>query len=215
MTGTVPRAPLRLGLDRHQIRSQREAFTPLMLRHHARLAALLLGSITACGGGPGHPNTSTTRELPPPSATDLALPALPGTPLSHSDDAKQIDAAIESHFQTAGSRRGYLMTDKPLYQPGETLYYRADIRSSGTLIGSTVSATMQLISPRGAIAAQHRVLAQDGVATSAFELPGDIAGGEYTLQLPADDGTHDTRKVVINTYEAPRMQKTIEFVKKA
>jgi len=47
----------------------------------------------------------------------------------------QLDAAIESHFASAPTKRVYVMTDKPLYQPGETLYYRADVRATGTLIG--------------------------------------------------------------------------------
>ncbi len=154
--------------------------------------------------------------MPAPTAYDQTLAAqAPVPPRPRRRVTRQLDAAIESHFATAPSKRIYVMTDKPLYQPGETLYYRADVRATGTLIGQATGLTMQLVSPRGAVAAQHRVFAKDGIATSAFDLPAEIDGGEYTLRLTGDDGSHDDHKVVINTYEAPRMQKTIEFVKKA
>jgi hypothetical protein len=74
---------------------------------------------------------------------------------------------------------------------------------------------VQLVSPRGAIAAQKRVLARDGIARNDFALPGELDGGEYTITLLADDGTQDSRKIIINTYEAPRLQKTLEFLRKA
>nr|HEX4313453.1 MG2 domain-containing protein [Kofleriaceae bacterium] len=151
----------------------------------------------------------------PPTATDVAIAAIPATALTASDDSKHVDDAIAAHFERAQTQRAYVMTDKPLYQPGETIYYRADVRRTGTLVGATLGMTMQLVSPRGAIVAQHRVQLQGGVATNGFELDPAIDGGEYILRLLADDGTKDDKKLVINTYEAPRVQKSIEFVRKA
>lgn len=137
------------------------------------------------------------------------------TALQKGDSTKKIDAAIESHFAQHATQRAYVMTDKPLYQPGETIYYRADVRATGTMIGQTSQVTMQLVSPRGAIVAQHVVPLADGVATNGFDLAGEIDGGEYTLRMTAPTGTVDEHKIVINTYEAPRLQKSIEFVRKA
>ena len=151
----------------------------------------------------------------PASDLDRQLAALPATRLTASDDSKAIDAAIATHFQRNATRRGYVMTDKPLYQPGETIWFRADVRATGTLIGVQAGLTVRLISPRGAIAAEKRVLAAGGVAQNDFVLPADLDGGEYTVQLTTDDGLVDGRKIIVNTYEAPRLAKTLELLRKA
>jgi hypothetical protein len=136
--------------------------------------------------------------------------------LSPSDDSKRIDAAIASHFQRTATRRSYVMTDKPLYQPGETVWFRVDLRATGTLIGAPPTGlTLQLVSPRGAIALQKRVQTSDGVANNDFALAPDLDGGEYTIRLAGDDGTSDARKIIVNTYEPPRLIKTVELLRKA
>ncbi|MEJ7596541.1 MAG: MG2 domain-containing protein [Kofleriaceae bacterium] len=127
-----------------------------------------------------------------------------------------LDKAIASYFEAHPTKRTYLMTDKPLYQPGETIWFRADLRATGTLLGGPpVGMVLQLVSPRGAIVATKRVLVQNGIARNDFKLGDEIEGGEYEVRLTADDGTTETKKLVINTYEAPRLMKTLELLRKA
>ncbi|HEX7841596.1 MAG TPA: MG2 domain-containing protein, partial [Kofleriaceae bacterium] len=176
--------------------------------------AALASASCATGGGP---TALTSKDAPAPlGSTDRMIAGLVPTRLSPSDGTRKLDAAIASHFASHATRRGYLMTDKPLYQPGETIWFRADLRATGTLVGAPPTGlTLQLVSPRGAIAMQKRIQTAGGVAQNDFALPADIEGGEYTIQLAADDGTTDTKKIIVNTYEAPRLQKTLEFVRKA
>ncbi|HEX8110044.1 MAG TPA: MG2 domain-containing protein, partial [Kofleriaceae bacterium] len=183
------------------------------------LSRLLLGAALAsasCATGAG-PTALTTHDAPiAPSSTDQMFASLRPTALSPSDATRTLDAAIASHFQRHATRRGYLMTDKPLYQPGETIWFRVDLRATGTLIGAPPTGlTLQLVSPRGAVALQKRIQAVAGVAQNDFALDPGLDGGEYTLRLAADDGTADEKRVIVNTYEAPRLQKTLEFVRKA
>jgi len=180
---------------------------------------ILFGAALAsasCATGAG-PTAMSSKDSPAPlSSTDRMFAGLAPTRLSPSDATRKLDAAIASHFASHATRRGYLMTDKPLYQPGETIWFRADLRATGTLVGAaSTGLTLQLVSPRGAIAMQKRVLTAGGVAQNDFALPPDIEGGEYTIQLAGDDGTADSKKIIVNTYEAPRLQKTLEFVRKA
>lgn len=112
--------------------------------------------------------------------------------------------------------RTYIQTDKPLYQPGQTIWFRADLRNTrGLTAASTQGATFQLISPRGSIVATKRVLAHNGIARNDFELAPEIEGGEYTIKLQTDNGAVDDKKIIINTYEAPRLMKTLELLRKA
>src|SRR5262249_60837764 len=95
----------------------------------------------------------------------------------------KIGAAVESPFARTATRRGYIMPDKPLYQPGETIWFRADLRQTTTLAAATnVGVTVQLVTPRGAIALQKRVMAQGGVAANDFEIPAEAEGGEFILR---------------------------------
>jgi len=184
-----------------------------------QLSRLLIGAAlasTSCATGAG-PSAVTSRDAPvAPSSTDVMFAALRPTALASSDASRTLDAAIASHFQRHATRRGYLMTDKPLYQPGETIWFRVDLRATGTLIGAPPTGlTVQLVSPRGAVALQKRIQAIAGVANNDLALDPGQGGGEYTIRLAADDGTADEKKIIVNTYEPPRLQKTLEFVRKA
>ena len=63
------------------------------------------------------------------------------------------------------------MTYKPLYQPGETIWFRVDLRATQTLLGAQPTGlTMPLVSPRGSSVAQTRLLVRDGVGRNDFAL---------------------------------------------
>jgi hypothetical protein len=150
------------------------------------------------------------------SATEAAPDPLEPTVPARLAATPKLDKAIQTYFDGAATRRTYIQTDKPLYQPGETIWYRIDLRATKTLAGGAPTGlTAQLISPRGSIVATKRVLAQAGVARNDFELAAEIEGGEYTLQVTPDGGGVDTHKIVVNTYEAPRLMKTLELLRKA
>ena len=165
------------------------------------------------------PGTTTQKQTPvsiATSQTDHRIGKLEPAKLVPGADTADLDKAIASYFESHPTKRSYVMTDKPLYQPGETIWFRADLRATGTMLGGPpVGITMQLVSPRGSIVATKRVLAQNGTARNDFKLADEIEGGEYSLTLAADDGTIETRKLVINTYEAPRLMKTLELLRKA
>jgi hypothetical protein len=156
---------------------------------------------------------SSSPSSPPSSPIDKQVASLPPAPLA---GAGKLDKALATYFGTLGGQRTYIQTDKPLYQPGETIWFRTDLRTAKTLVGGPpVGVTVQLLSPRGAIVASKRVLVQNGVARNDFTLDAGIEGGEYTIQLVSPSGATDTKKIIVNTYEAPRLMKTLEFLRKA
>ena len=62
---------------------------------------------------------------------------------------------------------------------------------------------------------KRRVHAETGSAANAFDLPPEAQGGEYTLRATTGDGHKAERGVIVAAYEAPRVKKKLEFVKKA
>jgi hypothetical protein len=169
---------------------------------------LLLGvAVAGCAATDAAPSPE------PAASVDKKIASLVPTKLAA---AAKLDKAIATYFGGLATQRAYIQTDKPLYQPGETVWFRADVRPAKTLVGGAPhGVTMQLLSPRGAVVATKRVLAQNGVARNDFALAADADGGEYTIQLISDTGATDTKKIIVNTYEAPRLMKTLELLRKA
>lgn len=180
-----------------------------------RVVLSILGGLIGCGGATAPPGAASKE---PPSIattdTDREIAKLEPAPLGASDG--KLAAAIATYFEANPTKRSYIMTDKPLYQPGETIWLRVDVRATKDLRGAAPTGmTLQLVSPRGAFVATKRVLAQGGVAKNDLVLPDDMEGGEYTLNVLSDDGLQDTKKLVVSTYEPPRLQKTLELLRKA
>ncbi|MBI2377225.1 MAG: hypothetical protein HYV07_24710 [Deltaproteobacteria bacterium] len=124
---------------------------------------------------------------------------------------------IPSWFGSHPTRRVYVQLDKPLYQPGETIWVKSwNLETRGLANASAGSRlTYQLINPKGAVAAQKLVAEANGMATNDLELPAGVEGGEYKLRAIAPDGVVGERAFVVNAYEAPRIKKKLEFLKKA
>lgn len=176
---------------------------------------LLLGTSIGCGGATAPPGTSKEPPSIATSDTDRQIATLAPAPLLASDSAA-LEKSIASWFAANPTRRSYIQTDKPLYQPGETIWLRVDVRATKDMsAGPPTGMTLQLVSPRGSQVATKRVLAQNGIARNDLPLPSDMEGGEYTLNVISDDGTTDSKKLVVNTYEAPRLQKSLELLRKA
>jgi hypothetical protein len=182
----------------------------------------LLGTVLvtagSCGSHSGPPAKDMAAMPPAQQQTAFDKQIAKLVPAKSVKNAK-LDAtsgSIADYFQRNATQRAYVMTDKPLYQPGETIWFRADLRATASLVQKNqMGMNAMLMSPRGAMVAQKRILAKDGVAANDFELSPDIEGGEYTLQFTADDGTMTTKKIIVNTYEAPRLKKSVEFIRKA
>jgi uncharacterized protein YfaS (alpha-2-macroglobulin family) len=122
---------------------------------------------------------------------------------------------IASYFQGQQDRRIYIQIDKPMYQPGETIWVKTwDLKELDLGASPYRSIEYMLINPKGAVVMQKAVRQIKGQATNDFELPRDIEGGEYTLRVNAYN-TKAERPVVISSYEAPRLKKKLEFVRKA
>ncbi len=181
------------------------------MRNRYLVGAALLG--LSCAGSPKTPYD----KLPSVPPTDAVLKdATPVKPLPSPDIQKKVDAALDAFFARTASRRTYIMTDKPLYQPGETVWFRVDLRNTATFTAmAPTGVTVELVTPRGATAVRKRVLVQNGFGANDFLIPPEAEGGEFEIRVTGDEGTSDRRKVVVQTYEAPRLKKEMEFVRKA
>ncbi|MFZ6676805.1 MG2 domain-containing protein [Undibacterium sp. Tian12W] len=130
--------------------------------------------------------------------------------------AEELPALINSYFDTHESRYLYIQVDKPLYKPGETIWFKSWDLKARNLTGSKMqAATAELISPKGASVIKKHLRVEAGSAANDFELPAEAQGGEYKIRITSSDGKTLERAIIVSAFEAPRMKKTLEFVKKS
>ncbi|OGQ24393.1 MAG: hypothetical protein A2138_06840, partial [Deltaproteobacteria bacterium RBG_16_71_12] len=120
-------------------------------------------------------------------------------------------------FAGSVGRRLYVQVDKPLYQPGETIWFRLFDLAAKTLEGAPGGgrSRVQLVSPKGAVVLEKWLNLEGGYATNDFEIPAEAQGGEYLVRAIDATGVVEERAVIVSTYEAPRLKKKLEFVRKA
>jgi len=187
-----------------------------------RLLGLGLSFAVACGAKP-NPPTAVDGTTPPAaaiqeSALQKRLAAMqPATARPPSDAQQRMASAIDAYLQGHASRRFHVHLDKPLYQPGETIWFRVWELASPTLTEAAAQhgIRVELVSPKGATVLDKRILASNGLATNDFALPEDVPGGEYIVRVTSDFGGTAERKLVVSQYQPPRIKKKAEFLRKA
>jgi alpha-2-macroglobulin-like protein len=185
-------------------------------------SALTLASFS-CGTTTSPPSSlqpgATGSASTPVLADTAAQAALRGAPrqaaLPTPDELRQLEAMIDSYHQRSPGFRGYLMVDKPLYQPGETIWLRADARADASLTLAPSSAMLRLLDPKGGQVVQAAIAFHTGIGAGDITLPADAVGGEYTLELTTGQGAGIKRPIIVSAYEPPRLKKTLEMLRKA
>lgn len=174
--------------------------------HHSRgrrhLALLSLTTCALCaavlGGAPGQLD-----------AQDASAPGF----------VDGVRSLVDARLQSLSLPTMYIALDKPLYRPGETIWFRLFERDLKVdpegLYAYPQNVTFQLIDPRGGIVSEKLVYAARGMAANDFELDASLAGGEYRLRAFTDRGWTTERPLIVSAYETPRIKKTLEFVRKA
>jgi alpha-2-macroglobulin-like protein len=164
-----------------------------------------------------------------PMAADLAEPdadVAPVSPEAAPAPSKRVTTAegyqafqdqLEGAFEGWPSRSFHIQVDRPLYRPGETIWLRAwDLeRKSLSAAGQGQGLEYQLINPKGATVATKKVAHAEGLNTNDITVPEGVPGGEYLLRILRGGEIEAERPVIVSAYEAPRLKKKLEFMRKA
>ncbi len=105
------------------------------------------------------------------------------------------------------SFRVYLTSDKPLYQPGQTVHLRVLALEAATGLPAVArQVTFTVESPDGQSLLTETLFASDyGIAATDCSLPADAPHGAYRLTATLGD-TISERTVTVGRYERPRFQ---------
>lgn len=145
---------------------------------------------------------------------------------------------FRDRFQLFRSRYlTHVTTDKPLYQPGETVYFRTLTLERATLRPPQEELTLDfsITNGRGEQVFQQSGRAQvksaadgeilkgpdqlplQGLGAGVFVLPPDAPGGEYILTVSERHQRFppEQRRFLVQQYEKPRLRKELEFTRKS
>jgi hypothetical protein len=106
-------------------------------------------------------------------------------------------------------------TDKPLYQPGETVYYRSlTLSRFGLAAEKPMPVHFEILDPSGAVVprSQQDCVTERGVGNGAFTIPDESAGGQYTLVVrsPQQAIPEEKQTFFIRRHRLARPEKELE-----
>ena len=177
-------------------------------------ALLALSSVASCSWVDAVAVETCPADLPPP---DLEVAPAVSARLVGKGMAASVADSLSSWFEGHGTRRLYLQLDRPLYRPGETVWFASwDLRTADLEgEGASRGVRFALLDPRGAEVATADTEQEGGRTHLDLAIPADAAGGLWTLRATTMDGEQLDRIFVVDRYEAPRIRKELDFAREA
>ncbi|HUG68537.1 MAG TPA: hypothetical protein VMM76_12360, partial [Pirellulaceae bacterium] len=141
-------------------------------------------------------------------AARLEVTAANGSP---APIVRELEAAPE-RFVT------YLRMDRPLYQPGERLFYRSlTLSQFGLRAEKDVAASFEIVNANDEPldGAANVVTTTQGVGSGAVALPSDLPDGKYTLIARSPDNLfrEEWRDFQVRRYKPPLLLKKLELAR--
>lgn len=117
--------------------------------------------------------------------------------------------------------RMYIQTDKPLYKPGETIWFAAHLRATKDFAKNTPSeiVRVKIENPQGQSIFHHRLIVEEGIAAGEFQLGEDAVGGMYRIkaytqwQLNETEPEVFTKELYVQTAVLPRLKMKLKFLR--
>ncbi|MEL6106466.1 MAG: MG2 domain-containing protein, partial [Planctomycetota bacterium] len=114
----------------------------------------------------------------------------------------------------------FVSTDRPVYRPGETIYFRSVTLNRRTLKAHLdVPIRFELTDPSGAIVddASLEGITERGVGNGAFVIPKAAAGGTYVLTAKSLDEFFPDQscEIEVRRYRAVRLKTDLEFTRRS
>ncbi len=131
----------------------------------------------------GHLRVAIPADLPLPPETKLKVSAW------HRDSREEVEMPLRVEPIRYTTQ---LMSDKPVYQPGETIYYRSlTLSRFGLAADRELPLRFEILDAGGAVVPRSPLdgVTQRGVGSGSFALPNDLADGQYTLVVRSPDQT--------------------------
>ena len=128
---------------------------------------------------------------------------------------------IKSYNEQNPEDRVYLQFDKPMYKPGETIWFSAFVRNGVDLKPSIKSEILyiELIDPKGNVTQKHNLIARKGKANADFFIDKNAMGGIYKVKAytnwQKNTNAFFEKEIQVQKVVLPRLKMKLEFQRKA
>ena len=182
--------------------------TPATLSFSVLARSTTLFSGTTQTGSDGAGKITLPSELVIPQDAKLRVTA-------RSMEAGTLGATIEVPLEPTRCLT-YVTVDRPVYRPGETVFFRSlTLQRRSLQANSVVPIRFELVDPSGAVVpgAFTEGVTERGVGNGAFTIPSTAPGGPYTLVAKSLDGffPEERCEFQVRVYRVPRFKKELEF----
>jgi hypothetical protein len=171
---------------------------------------------------PASPKT-ITRLLP--GLLFLSFTLLAWKPASGSLDdlLNSLRYKLKYYTETNPTSKVYLSCDKPLYEPGDVIWFNVICRAGNSLLPQGGQISVQLINPQGTVEATQSSGYNNTNSDfkGNFNLKPDQPGGLYKLKVvannvaPNDNNLGFEREIQVQNVVMPRLKLTLDFERKA
>lgn len=104
-----------------------------------------------------------------------------------------------------------IQTDKPLYQPGQTLHARILAIGVDGRVRAGASYSIRIRDQRSTVMhAADLQTSRFGIASTDWDIPSNASAGKYDIEIEDDDGNDTTRTVEIRLYELPSFRVNVQ-----
>lgn len=119
--------------------------------------------------------------------------------------------------------RVYLQLDKPMYEPGDNIWFAAYLRNAATLKPSDKSdiLVVELLNPKGTVEKKITIVAKNGKAAGDFALGDEALGGMYRIRAytswmkNSSEDDYFVKEIQVQDVVLPNLKMKLGFEKKA
>ncbi len=118
----------------------------------------------------------------------------------------------------------YALLDKPLYAPGETVWFSAFVRNGADLSPSSTSEIIraELVNPKGEVEMEYKIpVNESGFAEGDFILPKDLPGGNYQFKAYSLYQSNEanpavfTKSIQVQKVVMPNLKMELDYLSEA
>ena len=147
----------------------------------------------------------------------LALPKNPGenelTVVGHAGASVAVASVYTSWHEQNGARRVYTYTDRPVYRPGQQVYFKSlvrDLRDDSYQVPANLGAQVRVTDPRdNLIYSGTQATGTYGSLAGAFSLSSAALPGTYAMTVSLDGAPYETTFDVAE-YRKPEYEVTVQ-----
>lgn len=155
----------------------------------------------------------------------IILASLAFVPTKFSDNPflTNLRSRLAVHKSTLPVEKAYLQFDRPFFEPGEEIWFKAWLADGNTLQASGVSQVLyvELLDPKGNVSQSLKLIAMNGTARGSFQLKGQAPGGVYSVRAYtqwAQGGEHKylfEKELTVQAVTLPNLRMKLDFAREA